>query len=143
MSTTVNRFALAVLAMVMIVSISGCAKPEPAGLTDDQVGKVANNILQAINMGDYQKFIQDFSDEMLAAFGQDQFNEIHDMLQESSGNYVSLGELTMINQKGYTIYLYQCEYGKESVIVKVVFAIGGDKVEGLYFDSTNLRAASK
>jgi hypothetical protein len=29
------------------------------------------------------------------------------------------------------------------VIVKLVFAIGGDKVDGLFFDSTNLRAASK
>lgn len=143
MSNKMNRFVYILLVLIMLVVVSGCAKPQPAGLSDDQVGTMVDNILQAINAGDYQNFKRDFSDAMITAFPETEFTKLHDLIQGTSGNYISLGELTLINQSGYAIYLFQCEYDKENVVVKVVFAIGGDKVDGLFFDSTNLRTASK
>ena len=143
MSKKMNRFLYTVLVLIMIVGASACAKPQPAGLSDDQVGTMVDNMLQAINTGDHQEFTRDFSEAMITAFPETEFTKLRDLIQGTSGNYISLGELTLINQGGYAIYLFQCEYDKENVIVKVVFAIGGDKVDGLFFDSTNLRAASK
>jgi hypothetical protein len=136
-------FALAFLALTMVIATSGCAKPQPAGLTDEQVGTVVENILTAINANDYQKFTQDFSDAMKTAFPESQFTQLRNLLQQASGNYVSMGTPTLLNQNGYAVYRIPCKYEKEDVIVTVTFAIGGDKVEGLFFDSTNLRSASK
>jgi hypothetical protein len=136
-------FALAFLALILVVATSGCAKPQPAGLTDDQVAAMVGNILQAINANDYQSFSQDFSDAMKSAFPESQFTQLHDLLQKASGNYASMGTPVLLNQNGYALYRIPCKYEKEDVIVTVTFAIGGDKVEGLFFDSTNLRSASK
>lgn len=138
-----NPWKFLVLGLLILASLSACAEPQPAGLSADQVGAVVENILTSIDANDYQGFSRDFSDAMLSAFTEDSFAEMRTMLQDASGSYVSLGELTLVNQQGYAIYLYQCEYEKENVIVKVVFEIGGAKVDGLFFDSTNLRAASK
>jgi hypothetical protein len=136
-------FEFAFLALTMIIATSGCAKPQPASLTDEQVGTAVENILTAINNNDYQKFTQDFSDQMISAFPEVQFKQTRDLLQQASGNYVSMGIPTLLNQNGYTLYRIPCKYEKEDVIVTITFAIGGDKVEGLFFDSTNLRSASK
>lgn len=43
----------------------------------------------------------------------------------------------------YAIYRLTCTYDLESVIVTVTFKVDGDKVEGLFFDSTNLRKISQ
>lgn len=143
MSRKLNPFIPVVIALMLIVIASGCAKPQPASLTDDQVGTVVDNILQAINANDSNKFTQDFSAAMISAFPEEQFTQLRDLLQQASGNYVSLGTPTLINQNGFAIYRFPCQFEKENVIVTVTFTIGGDKVEGLFFDSTNLRAASK
>jgi hypothetical protein len=136
-------YALAFLALTMIIATSSCAKPQPAGLTDDQVGTVVENILTAINNNDYQKFMQDFSDAMISTFPEAQFTQLRDLLQKASGNYASMGTPTLLNQNGYALYRIPCKFDKEDVIVTVTFTVGGNKVEGLFFDSTNLRSASK
>ena len=143
MSRKLNPFIPVVIALMLIVIASGCAKPQPASLMDDQVGTVVDNILQAINANNSQKFTQDFSAAMISAFPEEQFTQLRDLLQQDSGNYVSLGTPTLINQNGFAIYRFPCQFEKENVIVTVTFTIGGDEVEGLFFDSTNLRAASK
>jgi hypothetical protein len=138
-----KAFALIFLAWTLIVVTSGCTKPQPAGLNDMQVGAAAENILQAINANDSQKFVQDFSDAMKSAFPETEFTKLRDMIQKTSGNYLSMSSPTLLNQNGYAIYHFPCKFEKEDVIVTVTFTIGGDKVEGLFFDSTNLRSASK
>lgn len=136
-------FVLVFLMLTLILAISGCAKPQPAGLTDAQVGAAVENILKAIDAGDHQKFTQDFSNTMLSAFPESQFTQLRDMIQKTSGNYISMGTPTLLNQNGYAVYRIPCKYEKEDVMVTVTFPIGGMKVDGLFFDSTNLRSASK
>lgn len=135
--------ALAFFALTLVFAISACAKPQPAGLTDAQVETVAENILQAINAGDYQKFTQEFSDAMISAFPESQFTQLRDLIQKASGNYISMSTPTLLNQNGYAVYRIPCKYEKEDVMVTITFAVGGDKVDGLFFDSTNLRSANK
>jgi hypothetical protein len=43
------------------------------------------------------------------------------------------------NSQGYAVYRLSCKFELEPVIVTATFKTGGTLVEGLFFDSTNLR----
>lgn len=142
MSGNANHYFLPALAALLLLVLSGCAAPQPAGLTDAQVSALTGNILQALDENDYPLFVQDFSDPMLAAFPEDQFTLLRDMLQAASGDFVSVGEANLSNAQGYAVYRLSCQYELETVTVTITFTIGGDKVEGLFFTSPNLRKAN-
>lgn len=131
------------LLVALSVLATGCAAPKPAALTDAQVVEVAENILLALDTSDYAAFTRDFSADMLAAFTEDQFTQLRDLLQNASGNYLSMHAPRLSNSRGYAIYRFPCKFDNEDVIVTITFSIGGDKVEGLFFDSPNLRNASQ
>ena len=139
-NTLVPLLAAAVMASLLL---TGCQPPKPAALSDDQVVQAVDLVLTAINTGDYQGFIQDFSDVMKTAFPESQFTSLHDLLQNTSGNYQSCEQPALTDSKGYAVYRLPCKYDKESVIVTVTYQIDGDKIEGFFFDSTNLRKLSK
>jgi hypothetical protein len=122
----------------------GCQLAQQAALSNDQVFQVVDNMLKAIDAGDHQSFSQDFSDEMRNYFTEAQFISLSDLLKNASGNYVSCADSDpdISNNQGYALYRLKCAYELESVIVSVTFKVGGDKVEGLVFDSTNLRKGS-
>jgi hypothetical protein len=130
------------LAAILVVT-SGCTAAQPAGLTDTQLTGVTENVLKAIDANDYQLFTRDFSDQMISAFTQGQFTTMRTMMQTASGNYISLGTPSITNNQGYTVYRFPAKYTNETVFVTITFLIGGQKVEGLFFDSVNLRKASK
>jgi len=138
-----KTFALIFIALTLVLATSGCVKPQPAGLNEARVSAVVESILQAINANDLKNFTQDFSDVMKNAFPETEFARLRDMIQKTSGTYLSMSSPALLNQNGYAIYRFPCKFEKEDVIVTVMFTIGGDKVEGLYFDSTNLRSAGK
>ncbi len=129
------------LTLVTLLFLTGCQPPNPASLSNAQVVLVVKNILTAINAGDYPGFSQDFSPDLIAAIPEGQFTSLANMLQRASGNYVSCPasapELT--NSQGYAVYRLTCKFDLETVIVTVTFKTGGSQVEGLYFDSTNIR----
>jgi hypothetical protein len=136
---------LLIVTIVTTLFLASCQPPKPAALSNDQVVQVIDNTLKAINASDYQGFTQDFSDEMKTAFLEEQFKSLADMLQNTSGNYVSCADSqpALSNNQGYAVYRQTCTYDLESVIVTVTFKVDGDKVEGLFFDSTNLRKVSQ
>ena len=134
--------SLTTLLLVLVVT-SGCSAPKPAGLTDQQVASVTENILKALDSKDYQKFTQDFSDQMNSAFSQVQFDSLSTSLQTASGSFVSLGTPGLTDNQGYAVYRFPAKYAKETVYVTITFLVGGQKVEGLWFDSTALRKASQ
>jgi len=139
-----TRFvSMAGLALLGLVMVSACTAPvlKPAGLTDEQVSTLTENVLQALNDNDYSGFTQDFSDAMKAAFSQDKFTQLRDLLQRTSGNYVSIGKPALSNAQGYATYQFPCQFDREEVTVTITFKIGGDKVEGLFFTSPNLRSS--
>jgi Protein of unknown function (DUF3887) len=129
--------------LLVLLATSGCSAPNPAGLTDQQVAGATENILKALDAKDYQKFNQDFSDKMKAAFPQAQFDSLGKLLQTASGSYVSLGTPSMSNNQGYAVYRFPAKYTNETVYVTITFLEGGQKVEGLFFDSSALRKASQ
>jgi hypothetical protein len=131
------------VAMMLLVSGCGALKPQPAALTNEQLGQVTENILKALEQGNYTDFSRDFSDQMRAAFPEEQFNKLRDLLQNASGKHISCGEASLLNNQGYAVYRFPCKFDKEDVTVTITLKINGDKVEGLFFDSQNLRKQSQ
>jgi hypothetical protein len=141
---TKTRFlSIASLLAVLSILVAGCGKASPARLDNAQVLSVTGNLLTAINMGNYQAFTRDFSAEMLAAFPESQFMQLRNRLYTASGNYLSCSEMSLSNKDDFAIYRIRCAYELEDVVVTVVFRIDGTQVEGLFFDSPRLRAASQ
>jgi hypothetical protein len=65
------------------------------------------------------------------------------MLYTSSGDFLYMDEPGISNKQGYAVYRFPCKYADESVTVTITFMIGGQEVEGLNFDSANLRKVSQ
>jgi hypothetical protein len=129
--------------ILVLLMTSGCSAPKPAGLTDEQIVSVTENTLKAIDAKDYQKFTQDFSDKMNSVFTQAQFDNLCSLLQKASGSYISLGTPSLSNNQGYAVYRFPAKYANETVYVTITFLVGGQKIEGLFFDSAALRKASQ
>ncbi len=134
------------LALVFQVSCSLEAKPQgtPAA-TDQQAKGMLENTLTAINDGNYTSFTADFSDQMKKTFTETRFTQVRDLVTNASGKFISAGdgELKAAGSPGSVAYVFTCKYEKEDVKVTLVYKIGGDKIEGLFFDSPNIRKASK
>ncbi|MBI4732352.1 MAG: DUF3887 domain-containing protein [Chloroflexi bacterium] len=135
--------SIASLLILLSFLAAGCGPASPAAISDDEVIAVTTNILTAMDAGDYTAFTSDFSDEMLAAFTEEQFSQLRDLIFSASGNFVSANELSISNKQGFAIYRIICKYDLEDVVVTIVFKIDGIQVEGLFFDSPNLRSASQ
>jgi hypothetical protein len=129
---------------ILALLLSACQPPTPAGLPDNEVVQIIKSILVSIDERNMDTFTQHMSDDMKAVFTETDFGELSDLLQNTSGNYVSCADTPdLSNNQGYAIYRLNCKYDKEDVIVTVTFKTGGEQVEGLFFDSKNLRSQSK
>ena len=142
MNKIVKWAGLSTLILVFLVT-SGCSAPKPAGLTDQQVASMTESTLKAIDANDYREFTRDFSEKMNTVFTQVQFDNLRGLLQGACGNYISLGTPGLTNNQGYAVYRIPARYANETVYVTITFLVGGQKVEGLFFDSINLRKASQ
>ena len=129
--------------LVLLVGLSGCLATQKAGLTDQQVASMTENILKALDQNNYPSFTHDFSPQMKSAFPQEKFSQLRTLLYNASGNFIYMDEPSLSNNQGYAIYRFPSKYANETVTVTVTFVIGGQEVEGLFFDSVNLRKASQ
>lgn len=138
-----KNIIIASLLLVSVLWLSGC-RAEPAALSDEEVRQVTERALTALNAGDSQAFVSDFSEDMRALFLEEaQFTALRDMLQEASGGFISCADPSLANRGEYALYRLRCRFEKEDVMVTVIFRVGGSQVEGLYFDSPNLRARQR
>jgi hypothetical protein len=132
---------LLTLALVIPLLLGGCAAPLPSSLPDDQVLQLVDSLLKAYNAADYAGVTKAMSPTMVKDFSEAQFLAMADYLKTTSGSYVSCdGSLMELsNNAGYAVYRLPCKFELETVKVSVAFLIAGSQVEGLYFDSLNLR----
>ncbi len=132
---------LLTLVLVVTIFLTGCQAAKPASLSDDQVVQAIDNILKAINSADYLGFSKDFSSDLKTAIPEEEFIGLVVVLQKASGKYVSCPAAApeISNSEGFAVYRLNCKFDLENVIVQLTYKIGGDQVEGLFFDSTNLR----
>jgi hypothetical protein len=127
----------------MVLLLSAC-RAQPAALSDEAVTQVTTDLLTALSAGRQEDFVRDFSDDMRALFMEEaQFTALRTMLQETSGNFISCAAPSLFNRGDYAVYRLRCRFEQEDVMVTVVFKVDGDRVEGLYFDSPNLRARNR
>ena len=131
------------LLIALPVLLSGCSPAEPAALSDEEIMTFASNLLVSMDENNYAGFITDFSEEMLAAFPESEFANLRELVLDASGSFISADELELTNNQEYAVYRIRCSYSLEDVMVTLVFKVDGTQVEGLFFDSTNMRAASK
>jgi hypothetical protein len=136
-------YSVVSLLIALIILMTGCAAPKPAALTNDEVLAMTQNVLKALDVNDYTAFTHDYSPDMLAAYSEEQFTQLRDLLQSASGKYVSTGKVSLSNNQGYAVYRIICKYEREDVVVTLVFKVDGEQIEGLFFDSPNLRTASQ
>lgn len=134
---------LSLIIFAFILSGCGALRAEPSALSNEEVIATTEELLAALENGDYETFISNMSDPMVEAFTEDAFQQTQAMLAETSGNVTSCGEPTLLNQQEYAVYRVPCTFQKEEVTVTTVYPIGGDTLEGLFFDSPGLRAYTK
>lgn len=130
---------LITLLLTIPLLVAGCSPASPAALTDDEVLGLTTGLLTALNDDDYGAFITDFSEDMLAAFPESEFQNLRSLLQNNSGKFIATGKLDLSNNQGYAVYRIRCTFELEDVMVTIVFKVDGNLVEGLFFDSPNLR----
>ncbi|MGA2504681.1 MAG: hypothetical protein ABSG01_11385 [Anaerolineales bacterium] len=137
--------AFLTITMVATLFLTGCQPPLPSSLSDDQVVQVVEDILTAFDSGDYAVATKDMSAKMVKAFPEGQFLNMADWLKISSGNFLSCAGAVpeLSNNAGYAVYRLPCSFELETVTVSVAFFIASSQVEGLYFDSPNLRKANQ
>jgi len=135
---------IAVLLTLAVLVLAGCSS---GGAIDesfrDRVEPVTDNILLSIKNRDREALIRDMDEKMKAAFTEEAFREMVDMLDSKVGSYQSR-EFWKAEKSGqYSIAYYKAEFDKEEdyVVVKVVTSEKDGKlyVSGLFFDSPNLR----
>ena len=133
------------ISLFTLLLLAGCGPAKPSALSNEQVVTLTSEVLTALDAADYDLFTSQFSPDMLAAFPESGFEELRNLLETSSGGFVACGgeEPGLSNNKGYAVYRLICTYDLEDVVVTIVFKVDGTQVEGLFFDSSNLRAASE
>jgi hypothetical protein len=143
MKVNSKLISVSALILVLLAGLSGCIPAQKAGLTDLQVASVTENILKALDQGNYPAFTHDFSPQMKAAFPQDKFNQLRTMIYNASGNFIYTEKPSLSNNQGYAVYRFPTKYANETVTVTITFVIGGQEVEGLFFDSAALRKGTQ
>ena len=143
MKENAKSLAVVALGLALLASLSGCLPAQKAGLSDQQVASVTENILKALNDNTYPAFTHDFSPQMKSAFTQEKFSQLRTMLYNASGKLIYMDAPSISNNQGYAIYRFPSKYNNETVTVTITFVIGGQEVEGLFFDSANLRKLSQ
>jgi len=143
MKVNSKYLSVSALILMLLAGLSGCLPAQKAGLSDQQVANVTENILKALDENNYQSFTHDFSPQMKSAFPQEKFSQLRTLLYNASGNFIYMDAPSLSNNQGYAIYRFPTKYDNETVTVTVTFVIGGQEVEGLFFDSANLRKVSQ
>ena len=114
-------------------------------ISDDEAKQIAEASLIALNEGDYEAFVANFADELRQAMSEENFQELRTTLQETSGMFLSLTgpQLVKASTPDVVGYVYTCEFEKEEVILTNYYIVDGDRIEGYFVNSPNLRKISQ
>jgi hypothetical protein len=107
------------LAAIIVVSAGCISAGKPSQQAMDAANVTADRMLNAINIGDYTQFTQNFSSTMKSAVDENRFNEIHRNMTGAYGKYVSRAPVpTATTVQGYNVFLYDCRFEKSNVTVQ-------------------------
>jgi len=145
------RFALLPVAVVLAtVAVSGCAVSSPPAAVGESVradvlsysNPTLDNMMVALNVGDYGMFSAKFSQAMRGTINMDAFNSMVSNLRSSIGKYVSRdSSADVVEISGYYRVTYTTQFTDDSPVSVILSFKKGDSshlVEGLYFTSKKL-----
>lgn len=96
--------------------------------------------MNALAIGDYELFLQDYDEAMIKATTQDSFHSLESLLADKVGAYQSREVASVWKQGNFYIVIYNAKYEKDTVTMRVVFETEGEhRISGLWFDSPKLR----
>ncbi|MGQ9759193.1 MAG: DUF3887 domain-containing protein [Candidatus Methanomethylicaceae archaeon] len=136
-----------VLVALMVLAAGTYILSLPPGIDEKRVKAYADiiteDVLIAMDEGNYTKFSKDFDSTMKSAMTEAVFNQTASMIRSKVGNYLSKEIWKVEVQGNYTVVYYKARYTEEGeVLVKIVFTEAGERhyVSGLWFDSPKLRS---
>jgi hypothetical protein len=145
---------LVLVIVVLILStdfISACtpssAEPQVSPLTESEVrafaDSVAENILQAMNTGNYTQYTRDFDEQFKENLPEERFVAVNAYRTDAIGNYVSKDYWKMKKDTKITV-VYRTIFTDEPSTVFVTFYFknisGKAYVDGIFFDSPLIRS---
>jgi len=134
--------------MIFVLVVSGCLQvtsPEERARENADMARIdlmTESILQSFNSGSYIDFKRDLSGSVKIQMSEEQFSNLRLLISQSSGSYMSKSFINVTHFQGYSQYAYNCVFEKENITAR--FSVDPKKVliNGLYFDSENIRASS-
>lgn len=134
---------LSILILIFTAVLASCGPPGTASVSEDYIGILAENKLQALNNGNYAVFCQDFSNQLKEAFTEDEFNSFRETVLNSSGKFETItnSRISRTQNRNYVAYIFSTKFEGENVAVTLVYAIDGDLVEGIFFNAPKLNKA--
>ncbi|MEM2125194.1 MAG: DUF3887 domain-containing protein [Candidatus Methanosuratincola sp.] len=139
-----------ILLIVALAAVGGVAYwlslPQPVDEVSLRIyaDPMTENLLLAIENGDYTAFSRDFDDAMKNALNLANFQQLRSQFDSKIGDYVNGSKAFIRGERtgNYIIAYYKANYTNEpaGVTVKVVFTSGNGpaKITGLWFSSPKL-----
>ncbi|MDI9609026.1 MAG: DUF3887 domain-containing protein [Candidatus Verstraetearchaeota archaeon] len=139
-----------ILLIVALAAVGGVAYwlslPQPVDEASLRIyaDPMTENLLLAIENGDYTAFSRDFDDAMKNALNLANFQQLRSQFDSKIGDYVNGSKAFIRGERtgNYIIAYYKANYTNEpaGVTVKVVFTSGNGpaKITGLWFSSPKL-----
>ena len=146
MKPSFKKLFVVLCSMLIMVSIfAGCSK-KLAETDVEFAGPLTENMLQAVEKGDYAQFSKDFSTELKTAITEESFKTLCTSFSEKIGKYESKKFAAAVENKNKDQILksviYKAKYSKEEKDVQITATFsendGKILVEGIYFKSPNL-----
>jgi hypothetical protein len=141
---TLSAF-IALVALTGVVLLTGCLSRNQVDIEQVRTyaDPITENILVAMNEGNYANYSEHFDAPMKNALPEAVFQENNALIQSKIGTYLSKEFWKAESKNQYTIVYYKAKFTQEpdDVIVTVVFQeiAGETKVSGLWLDSPKLR----
>lgn len=131
-----------IFVIMLIAFVVACGQK----LNSSEIRKYADpsieNILTAMNTGDYTKYSKDFSDQMKTALPENTFISQNGIIKNKIGDYASKEFTKVDSQENYVRAIYTTKFTNEpnNVMVTVVFLKddASHKVQGLFLSSPKL-----
>ena len=139
----------ACLTIILVITIAlvmpACSATTPINtpVVQAAVGPLVGNILTSLDNNQYTVFARDFNQTMKNTINQTAFKKLYSLMQTDVGDYQSDLFFSAANKGSAVTVIYFAKYSKEPAGVSVTLTVqpvnGAYEVQGLVFDSPNLR----
>jgi hypothetical protein len=143
------RIFRASLAIILVITLAlampACSATTPinTAVVQAAVAPLVKNILTSLNNNEYTGFAKDFNPTMKNTINQTAFIKLYSLMQREVGDYQSDLFFSAAKKGSAVTVVYFAQYSKEPAGVSVTLTMqpvsGAYEVQGLVFDSPNLR----